>query len=132
MKFTKTRQGRKQRLRMALAPMHALRKRLHSPLSKELRKKLSSRTRAVRKGDEVVVTTGEHRKAKAKVIDVDVGSGTLHLEGVFTKTAKGREVPVPIRPNNVVIITLFERTGKAKKQPKKAPAQGGAQTPTKA
>ena len=120
MAYSKTRQGRKQRLRAAFAPAHVRKKWVNAPLGRELRKKAGTRTASVRKGDEVVVLSGKFRKTKAKVSKVDVINSRVYLEGVFVKTAKGREVPVGIRANNMVITGLAERKGKPKRPLKAA------------
>jgi large subunit ribosomal protein L24 len=130
MALSKTRQGRKQRLRAAFAPAHVRKKWVNAPLSRELRKKAGKRTETVRKGDEVVVLAGKFRKTKAKVSNVDVINSRVYLEGVFVKTAKGREVPIGLKANSLVITTLSERQNKPKKQPK--PKKAVAATPVAA
>ncbi len=112
--ISKTKQGRKQRLRQIIAPNHIRQKALRAHLSKELRAKLSKRSVLLHKSDEVLVTSGEFKKSRGKVNDIDRQSKTVTIEGIFKKTLKGRENPVKFKASNLVVLTLSERKTKQK------------------
>jgi len=61
-KWTGSVQARKQRKYRINAPLHVKRKFLSAGLSKELRKRYSRRSIALRKGDEVQVISGKFKK----------------------------------------------------------------------
>lgn len=102
-----------QRKRMYEAPLHRRWAELHALLDAPLRKKYGRRSLPVRKGDTVrmmrgAVMVGEKvtRHMDAKVAEVDLKRGKIHLENVTLKNAKGKQVWVPIDPSNVVIVKL--------------------------
>lgn len=90
------------------APMHVRQKFVHAHISKELAKKLGIKRRsiAVRKGDTVKIMAGKNRGKTGKVADVDLGRGTIQVEGVVRKTAKGKEIMLPIRASNVYLTDM--------------------------
>jgi ribosomal protein uL24 len=88
--------------------LHKRKKRLHSHLSKELRSKLKKKKRAiqVRKGDTVKVMRGPGKGKQAKIARVSTVKRKVYLEGVNTRTAKGRENPLPLEPSNLMLVAL--------------------------
>ncbi|MEW6035364.1 MAG: 50S ribosomal protein L24, partial [Candidatus Micrarchaeota archaeon] len=88
--------------------LHLRKGRLHVHLSKDLRSKLKVKKRAllVRKGDTVRVMRGPGIGKEAKVSDVNTIRRKVFLEGVASKTARGREVPVALEPSNLLLISL--------------------------
>ena len=113
--------------------LHKRKSRLHVHLSKELRGKVKTKTRAimVRKGDTVKVVRGPAKGKETKVAKVSVLKRKVYLEGVTVKTTKGKEVQFPVEPSNLVLIALepskerkdrFSESAFKKKEEKK-PAQ---------
>jgi large subunit ribosomal protein L24 len=88
--------------------LHKRKGRLHVHLSKELRKQLKVKKRAilVRKGDTVRVMRGPGKGKEAKVANVSVLNRKVFLEGVAAKTMRGKEVPVALEPSNLLLIGL--------------------------
>jgi large subunit ribosomal protein L24 len=99
-------QPRKQRKFRYNAPMHARRKMVSVHLSKELRAKLGTGKRniAVRKGDRVKVMCGERKSHAGKVMEVDLSTLKIYVEGASERNAKGVEKLVPIDPSNLMLI----------------------------
>jgi large subunit ribosomal protein L24 len=88
--------------------LHKRKSRLHAHLSKELRKALKSKKRSIllRKGDSVKIMRGPERGKEAKVGEVNVVRRVVFLEGIAVKNARGREVPIPIQPSNLLLLSL--------------------------
>jgi len=97
---------RKQRKYEANAPLHIRRKFLSVNLSKELRKRYSTRNVVVRKGDLVKVLRGKFKGKEGKVLRVDTKKVRVFVEGVVRKKVDGSEVQVPLHPSNLQIIEL--------------------------
>lgn len=121
-------QPRKQRKYLANAPLHIRHKFLTANLSKSLRKQHNKRSLPVRKGDEVLVMRGAHKKKKAKVESVDVKKTRVTLEGVTRSKKDGTKVNLHFHPSVLQIQTLaledkkrsaiFERSPKNKSEVK--------------
>lgn len=96
--------------------LHKKKNRLHVHLSKDLRGKLKVKKRAllVHKGDTVKIMRGPEKGKEAKVGEVSVIKRLVFLEGIVAKTAKGKEVPLPVEPSNLLLISL-ESTPERKK-----------------
>src|SRR3990167_10665607 len=92
-------QPRKQRKYLANAPLHIKHKFLSSNLSKELRKKHGKRNLPLRKGDDVLVMRGSSRKKKAKISEINLRKGFVHLEGIQRTKKDGAKVNVPFHPD---------------------------------
>lgn len=88
--------------------LHKRRNRLHVHLSKDLRARLKIKKRAilVRQGDTVRVMRGPGKGKDAKVGQVNVIRRKVFLEGVTVKNLRGKEVPVPLEPSNLLLISL--------------------------
>ncbi|MEW6723244.1 MAG: 50S ribosomal protein L24, partial [Candidatus Micrarchaeota archaeon] len=88
--------------------IHKRKNRLHVHLSKELRGKLKAKKRSVgiRKGDTVRVMRGPGKGKDAKVSDVNVLRRKVMLEGIVVKNARGREMPLPLEPSNLLLLSL--------------------------
>jgi len=97
---------RKQRKFLFNAPLHLRRKIMSAHLSKELKEKYHMRSFPVRKGDEVEIMRGEHKKKKGKITRVDTKKYRVYVEGVTIKKTEGTERQVAIHPSNLRIITL--------------------------
>ncbi len=94
--------------------LHKRKNRLHVHLSKDLRAKGKKRALLVRKGDSVRIMRGPQQGKEAKVADVNVVRRVVFLEGIVAKTARGKEVLIPIQPSNLLLIGL-EATKERKK-----------------
>jgi large subunit ribosomal protein L24 len=81
---------------------------VHAHVAKELAKKLGIKKRSVgvRRGDTVKVMSGNSRGKNGKVSDVDLRRAVVFIEGIARKTAKGREIQIPISASNVYITDL--------------------------
>lgn len=101
-------QPRVQRRFRYTAPMHVRQRFVHAHLSKELATKLGVKKRSmeIRKGDTVKVMAGKQRGKSGRVNEVDLKRSFVFVEGFAKKTAKGKEVLIPIRASNVYITDL--------------------------
>jgi len=99
-------QPRKQRKYVANAPLHIKRKLLSVNLSKELRKKHKIRNIEVRKGDTVKIMRGKFKKKQGKILEVNVKTSKVKVEGIQVKKQDGSKVNVRMRPSNLQIIEL--------------------------
>lgn len=90
------------------AKNHTKTRKMNVHLSKELRSKLKKKTRStmLRKGDKVRVMRGPSRGKSAKVVRVSHTKMKVFLEGITVRTAKAREVLVPLSPSNLELIEL--------------------------
>jgi large subunit ribosomal protein L24 len=115
MKFSKTvsRQPRKKRKATAEAPLHARRKLVRMHLGKELREKFGKRNLPAKKGDRVKILRGKFAGISGKVINVDLSTGLIRVEGAVVKKQGGKEVFISIRPSIAVIIETERKAEKA-------------------
>ena len=105
-KWKSSKQPRKQRKYRAKAPLHAKRKMMKSHLSKNLRKEYGKRSMGIRKGDEVIVMRGRHKKIAGKITDVDMKNLKVYVDNAKIKKVSGQEVQVGIDPSNIVITKI--------------------------
>jgi len=105
-----------QRKKYIKAKIHKKKKDIHIHLSKELRTKTKQKRRALgpRKGDKVKIMRGQHAGKEAKIAAVSVVDRRIFLEGFTRKTARGKEVPIPFHPSNLMLISLVESKERAK------------------
>jgi large subunit ribosomal protein L24 len=99
-------QPRKQRKYTANAPLHIKKKMLSTNLSKELRKKFKIRNIEVRKGDTVKIMRGKFKKKTGKILEVNVKTSKVKIEGIQVKKQDGSKVNVRLWPSNLQIIEL--------------------------
>ena len=99
-----------ERRRYHTEKLHRRKKRMHVHLSKTLRGKLKSKRRAIglRNGDQVRVMRGPSKGKEAKVSRASTQKRKVYLEGITTRTARGREVPIPLEPSNLLLIAIEE------------------------
>lgn len=97
---------RKQRKFLVNAPLHIKRKFLSCNLTKELRKKYSTRNVPLKKGDSVKVLRGKFKKKEGKVSKVFLKLSKVTIEGIQVKKQDGSKVDVKMRPSNLQIINL--------------------------
>lgn len=107
-KWFSSTQSRKQRKARANAPLHARRKLLSAPLSKELKTEKKKNALPVRTGDEIKVLRGKNRKQIGAVEAVNLVKSKIYVKGLIVKRRDGNEVMRPIDPSNVVIVKLKE------------------------
>lgn len=96
----------KQRKFLYTAPLHIRRKLLSAHLSKELRQKYKMRNFPVRKGDEIQIMRGEHKKKVGKISKVDYRNYKVYVEGITIKSTTGTERQIAIHPSNLKITSL--------------------------
>ncbi|RJS88884.1 50S ribosomal protein L24 [Candidatus Bathyarchaeota archaeon] len=96
----------KNRLRLFTAPVHRRRKRLSVLLSPSLRAEHGVKSLPVRSGDTVVVRRGEWMLQEGKVLRVDTERGLVFVDNIKQERADGREVHIPLRPENLMITKL--------------------------
>ena len=111
----KSAQKRKQRKFRFTAAMHERQKFANAHISKELASKLGIKKRSmqIRKGDTVKVMAGDNKGKSGKVNDVNLLKGTVSIDGIIRKNAKGKEQPIPISASNIY-ITEMDTTDKAR------------------
>ncbi|XP_059550016.1 large ribosomal subunit protein uL24-like [Myotis daubentonii] len=96
----------KNRKRHFNAPSH-IRRKIMSPLSKELRQKYNVRSMPTRKDDEVQVVRGHYKGQQlGKVVQVYRQKYVIYIERLQQEKAKGTAVHVGIHPSKVVITRL--------------------------
>lgn len=114
MRFTKTKQPRKQRKRYYNAPLHLRNRSMTALLSRELRDKWGVRRLPVHKDDKVIVfrAKSEDQEIKGKVIRVLPQKYSVHVEGHSKEKADGTISSFPIHPSNLIITSLNLRDKK--------------------
>ena len=88
------------------APNHVGSASIASPLDKELREKYGIRSVRIRKKDSVKVMRGEYAGVEGKVLNANMRSGTLAIEGVTREKIAGGTVPVRIHASKVMATAL--------------------------
>jgi large subunit ribosomal protein L24 len=106
MKWTPSSQPRKQRNALFNAPLHKRQKLVTAPLSPELRRQYGIRNLPVRVGDEVIITRGNFKGHKGKVVKVDLRRLRVYVEGATITNARGEPRYYPIHPSNLMIVSL--------------------------
>jgi len=103
---TNSAKPRKQRKSRYDAALHERRHFMGVHLSKELRARLATKKRSmpVVKGDRVKVLRGDKKGHAGKVLEVDLSSGLIYMEGVVKARAKGTELPMPLQPSNLLLM----------------------------
>ena len=122
-----SKQPGKQRKAQFNAPLHVKRKRIRARLRTDDPDLAAIRTVTVRVGDEVEVLRGDFGSpnsakpdsrgkrlgqargksgVRAKIVAVNTGAGTVHVDGVSISTADGKEEPLPIHASNIVVVAL--------------------------
>ena len=114
MRYTKTKQPRKQRKRYYTAPLHLRNRQMTALLSRELRAKYGIRRLPVHKDDKVIVfrAKSEDQEIKGKVLRVLPQKYSVHIEGHSKEKADGTVTSFPIHPSNILITSLNLRDKK--------------------
>lgn len=102
----KSAKPRKQRFFRFNAPLHLRQHFINAHLDKPLRAKIGRRAIRVAKGDTVKVMAGSKKGASGKVSTVDLRRGRITITSLTRKNAKGKEIPIQIKPSNVYITDL--------------------------
>lgn len=112
----------KQRKYVKNAPLHVRSALLCSHLSKELAKKLNTRSLRVRKGDKVTVMRGQHKGKSGTVDSVDTQKARIYITGVEVPKRDGSKAMYPIHPSKLMIKEIAtdkrrtsEKTSETKK-----------------
>jgi len=100
---------RQQRKFRYTAPLHLRKHFVHVHLSKDLRAKTKKRAIAVKTGDKVKVMRGKFAGKEGKIMSVNLTRAKVFIEGMAAKKQKGKEVPVPFEPSNLMITEMTER-----------------------
>ena len=101
-----SKQPRKQRKGAYDAPLHKRLAFVHAHLSKDLHKQYGKRAMPVHKGDTVRVMSGKYKKRAGKVLSVNLRYGTIEVDGIMVKSAKGTEKRFPLKACTVEITNL--------------------------
>lgn len=96
----------KNRLRLFMAPNHMRQKVLAVVLSPNLKGEYGIRSLPIRRGDTVVVRRGDRTLQEGKVSRVDTKRVRVFVENIKRERADGREVLIPLRPENLMITKL--------------------------
>ena len=104
--WIKSKQPRKQRKYRHNAPLHVKQKFLHAHLSKELRKKYSKRSIALRKGDSIKVMRGQFKNKTGRVDEVSVKKTQVYVNGIELVKRDGTKARYPLQPSNLMITEL--------------------------
>ena len=94
---------RKQRKKIYSAKMHQRKKLVSAKLSKTAAKEIGRRSLPLRKGDEVRVMRGDHRRITGKVSRVDLKEAKVYIDGLKRKKVSGEEVAIPLHSSNIMI-----------------------------
>ena len=115
-----SKQPRKQRKYIANAPFHIQRDMISGHLSKELRAKYGRRSFPKRKGDVVIVMSGEFKGKKGKVELFNSKNKKVSIEGIQITKKDGSKVSVYFSPSKLLITELIlddkRRSDSIKKQ----------------
>lgn len=102
-------QPRKQRRWLyRTSKIHEKHKLLHATLSEKLREKYGKRSARVRTGDKVRIMRGDFAGYEGKIIEVDMKTCRIKVDGATITKVNGTEVAIPIHPSNVMIIDFGE------------------------
>ena len=109
-KFSKSwkssKKQRKQRKYRINAPLNIKRKFLSAHLSKELRKKYSTRNVTLRKGDKVKIMRGQFKKKTGTIAKILMKRSKVCMENIQLTKNDGTKVYYPLEPSNLMIIEL--------------------------
>ena len=87
-------------------------------LSKDLRKKQKKRSLQAKKGDKVKIMRGKFKGEVGKILEVNLKSSKIIVEGIQAKKQDGSKVNLKLQPSNLQIIELFERLKKTQTEKK--------------
>ena len=114
--MVKSSKPKKQRKSFFNRALHLKGKNFAAHLSKELRKSLGKRSLQLRKGDKVKVMSGSNKGFSGKIIRVNRRKNQVFLEKLNRKKADGTEIPLPLKPSNLLLVELDKSDEKRVKQ----------------
>jgi large subunit ribosomal protein L24 len=104
--LAKTKKPGKQRKSLFKAPYHMRNKIMSVKLIPDLAVEYGCKRLPVRKGDNVVVISGEFKDTEGKVLKINRKDYTLTVKELVVEKADGSEFNVPIHYSNVMIVKL--------------------------
>lgn len=116
-------QPRKQRKYVANAPLHLKKKLVSVNLAKPLRTKEGKRNVQIKKGDKVKIMRGKYKGKQGKVLEVSLKYSKIYIENIQVTKMDNSKANVPLRPSNLQIIELTERSKKKVKAEQKETAK---------
>ncbi len=113
-------QPRKQRKWFHTKPLHKMQEDFGMHLVASLRKSLGKRSLNARKGDTVKVVRGNENYVgkQGKITEIRRKKKQVLIEGITRKKVDGKEIPVPFRPSNLMLVSIDETDKKRIKKPK--------------
>lgn len=96
----------KQRKILFTLPHHRRVKLMEAMLSKDLAEDLGVKKLPIRKGDNVIVISGEFKGSEGAITKVDRKNYTIQVKELSIEKADGAEYNVPIHYSNVVITKI--------------------------
>ena len=105
-KWTASKQVRKKRKYIANAPLNIKHKFLSSHLAKELIKKYKRRNFPVKKGDKVLVMSGQFKGITGNINKVNLRKTRIFVEGAEMIKKDGTKIFYPLHPSKVMIKEL--------------------------
>ncbi|MDO8642320.1 MAG: 50S ribosomal protein L24 [Candidatus Woesearchaeota archaeon] len=97
---------RKQRKYRANLPLHLRKKRMQSPLAKELKKKYNTNAATVHQGDTVRVLRGSSKGKTGKVDQVSYTKECVYITGISVTRKDGTQKPRGVNPSKILITEL--------------------------
>ena len=105
-KWTASKQARKKRKYIANAPLNIKHKFLSSHLAKELIKKYKRRNFPVKKGDKVLVMSGQFKGITGNINKVNLRKTRIFVDGAEMIKKDGTKIFYPLHPSKVMIKEL--------------------------
>jgi len=105
-KWTASKQVRKKRKYIANAPLNIKHKFLSSHLAKELIKKYKRRNFPVKKGDKVLVMSGQFKGITGNINKVNLRKTRIFVDGAEMIKKDGTKIFYPLHPSKVMIKEL--------------------------
>lgn len=110
-----SKQPRKQKKYRYNAPLHIKRRFFHVHLAKELQKKYNKRQLSIRKDDKVRIMVGDFKGKEGKVTKVLLKKGKVYVEGIECIKKDGSKAFIPLKPSNLLLISLGKEDRRQKK-----------------
>lgn len=104
----------KQRKAYYTRQLHELGKELSVHVGKDLRKQLGKRSVKARVGDKVKVVRGKYKKKEGKIVRVNRQKKQIFIEGIIRKKAGGREIFIPFRGSNLMMLEVTKEDKRIK------------------
>ncbi len=107
--------------------LHLSHKEFSVHLSKELRGQLGRRNLEARKGDTVKVMRGDSKviSKQGKITAVMRRKRMVLVEGITRKKMDGKEIQIPVRPSNLMLVAIEEKDSRRLSAKKAENIKGG-------